>query len=153
MKTLRPGSKAPAFALKSDTGKTVALSDFRGTPVILYFYPRDDSAGCSVEAGEFRDAWREVKKSGALVLGVSPDDVPSHRRFRKTLRLPFPLLADPDHRVSACYGVWGEKSMYGRAYYGVLRTTFLIGPTGRIVRVFERVKPKGHAAQVLEALR
>lgn len=153
MKTPDPGSKAPAFTLLSDTGTAVKLSDLRGTPVILYFYPRDDSAGCNAEACEFRDAWRELKQSGAVVLGVSPDDVPSHRRFRNTLRLPFPLLADPDHRVAERYGVWGEKSMYGRKYYGVLRTTFLIGPTGRIVSVFERVKPKGHAAQVLEALR
>ena len=149
---LSPGSEAPDFTLPSDSGESVTLSDLRGRPVVLYFYPRDDTPGCTVEACEFRDAWRDVEKAGAVVLGVSPDDVPSHRRFRTKFRLPFPLLADPDHRVAERYGVWGEKSMYGRKFLGILRTTFVIGPDGRIVQVFERVKPKGHAARVLEAL-
>lgn len=152
MNTLPAGIEAPDFTLPSDTGDAVTLSELRGKPVVLYFYPRDDTAGCTVEACEFRDAWHDVRKTGAVVLGVSPDDVPSHRRFRTKFRLPFPLLADPDHRVADRYGVWGEKSMYGRKYFGVLRTTFVIGPTGRILQVFERVKPKGHAAAVLEAL-
>jgi len=145
--------EAPDFTLRSDSGESVTLSGLRGRPVVLYFYPRDDTPGCTVEACEFRDAWGDVEKAGAVVLGVSPDDVPSHGRFRTKFQLPFPLLADPDHRVAELYGVWGEKSMYGRTFFGILRTTFVIDPGGRVRQVFERVKPKGHAARVLEALR
>lgn len=145
--------EAPDFTLQSDSGASVTLSDLRGRPVVLYFYPRDDTPGCTVEACEFRDAWSDVEKAGAVVLGVSPDDVPSHGRFRTKFQLPFPLLADPDHRVAELYGVWGEKSMYGRTFFGILRTTFVIDSGGRVLQVFERVKPKGHAARVLEALR
>lgn len=152
MSRLAVGDAAPDFTLPSDSGETVSLSALRGKPVVLYFYPRDDTPGCTTEACEFRDAWDEVKNAGAVVLGVSPDDVPSHRRFKTKFRLPFPLLADPDHRVAERYGAWGEKSMYGRTFQGILRTTFVIGPTGRIHRIFERVKPKGHAAAVLDAL-
>jgi peroxiredoxin Q/BCP len=151
--TIRAGMEAPDFTLQSDSGASVTLSDLRGRPVVLYFYPRDDTPGCTVEACEFRDAWGDVEKAGAVVLGVSPDDVPSHGRFRTKFQLPFPLLADPDHRVAELYGVWGEKSMYGRKFFGILRTTFVIDPGGRVRQVFERVKPKGHAARVLEALR
>ena len=153
MTPLAPGSQAPDFSLATDEGATVTLQQFRGKDVVLYFYPRDDTPGCTTEACEFRDAWQDVKQTGAVVLGVSPDDVTSHRKFRTKFRLPFPLLADPDHGVAERYGVWGEKSMYGRKYLGILRTTFLIGPDGRIRKVFERVKPKGHAAAVLAALR
>lgn len=153
MTTIRAGMEAPDFTLQSDSGASVTLSDLRGRPVVLYFYPRDDTPGCTVEACEFRDAWGDVEKAGAVVLGVSPDDVPSHGRFRTKFQLPFPLLADPDHRVAELYGVWGEKSMYGRKFFGILRTTFVIDPGGRVRQVFERVKPKGHAARVLEALR
>lgn len=145
--------EAPDFTLQSDSGESVTLSDLRGRPVVLYFYPRDDTPGCTVEACEFRDAWRDVEKAGAVVLGVSPDDVPSHGRFRTKFQLPFPLLADPEHRVAELYGVWGEKSMYGRKFFGILRTTFIIDCSGRVLQVFERVKPKGHAGRVLEALR
>ena len=145
--------EAPDFTLQSDSGTSVTLSGLRGRPVVLYFYPRDDTPGCTVEACEFRDAWGDVEKAGAVVIGVSPDDVPSHGRFRTKFQLPFPLLADPDHRVAELYGVWGEKSMYGRTFFGILRTTFVIDPGGRVRQVFERVKPKGHAARVLEALR
>jgi peroxiredoxin Q/BCP len=145
--------EAPDFTIESDSGESVTLSDLRGRPVVLYFYPRDDTPGCTVEACEFRDAWDDVEKAGAVVLGVSPDDVPSHGRFRTKFQLPFPLLADPDHRVAELYGVWGEKSMYGRKFFGILRTTFVINSSGRVLQVFERVKPKGHAARVLEALR
>lgn len=151
-RSLEPGDRAPAFSLESDTGETVALAGLRGTTVVLYFYPRDDTSGCTTEACEFRDAWAGVKQAGAVVLGVSPDDRASHRKFRKKLRLPFPLLMDPGHRVAERYGAWGEKSMYGRKYFGILRTTFVIGRTGRILHVFRKVKPRGHAAQVLEAL-
>lgn len=149
---LKAGDKAPPFSLPSDTGESIALQDLKGKPVVLYFYPKDDTSGCTVEACEFRDSWREVKKSGAVVLGVSPDSADSHQKFRTKYSLPFPLLADEGHKVAEVYGAWGEKSMYGRTYQGILRTTFLIGKDGRIARVFEKVKPKGHAAEVLAAL-
>ena len=152
MTPLTAGAEAPDFTLESDSGDTVSLSQLRGKPVVLYFYPRDDTPGCTTEACEFRDAWTEVQSAGAVVLGVSPDTPASHQKFKTKFRLPFPLLADPDHRVAERYGAWGERSMYGRKFQGILRTTFVIGPNGRITRVFERVKPKGHAAAVLESL-
>ena len=150
---LTPGSKAPSFTAESDAGTTVSLSDFLGRKVVLYFYPKDDTPGCTTEACEFRDHWAAVKKAGAVVLGVSPDGVEAHQKFKRKFSLPFPLLADRDHAIADRYGVWGEKSMYGRKYQGVHRTTFVIDEQGRIARVFEKVKPKGHAAEVLEALR
>lgn len=150
---LKPGSKAPAFDLPSDTGESVKLADLKGRKVVLYFYPKDDTAGCTVEACEFRDHWADVTRTGALVLGVSPDGVRSHEKFKAKFHLPFPLLADEEHRVAEKYGVWGEKSMYGRKYFGIHRTTFLIDEAGRVAKVFEKVKPKGHAQEVLEALR
>ncbi len=150
--SLAPGDKAPAFTLDSDEGR-VSLKDFAGRSVVLYFYPKDDTSGCTIEACEFRDSWVDVQATGAVVLGVSPDSTGSHEKFRAKHDLPFPLLSDRDHAVAERYGAWGEKSMYGRKYQGVLRTTLLIGPDGRIVRIFERVKPRGHAAQVLAALR
>ncbi len=149
---LKPGDKAPLFTLPSDGGGTISLKEFRGRVVVLYFYPKDDTSGCTTESCEFRDNWKAVQAAGATILGVSPDGVESHDRFKSKYRLPFPLLADEDHAVAAAYGAWGEKSMYGRKYQGILRTTFLIDDKGKIVKVFERVKPKGHAAQVLEAL-
>jgi peroxiredoxin Q/BCP len=149
---LTPGQKAPSFSLASDSGETISLPGLKGKKVVLYFYPKDDTSGCTVEACEFRDSWPAVRKAGAVVLGVSPDDVTSHVKFKKKFGLPFPLLADPDHAVAERYGVWGEKSMYGRKYLGIHRTTFVIDEEGRIVKVFERVKPKGHAAEVLEAV-
>jgi len=149
---LKPGSKAPAFDLPSDAGQRVRLAELAGRKVVLYFYPKDDTSGCTVEACEFRDHWSAVKRAGAVVLGVSPDGVTSHEKFKAKFDLPFPLLADEDHRVAEKYGVWGEKSMYGRKYFGIHRTTFLIDETGRIAKVFEKVKPKGHAKEVLEAL-
>ncbi len=130
----------------------MSLKAMRGSPVVLYFYPKDDTSGCTTEACEFRDAWPEVKATGARLFGVSPDGIQSHEKFRAKLKLPFPLLADADHAVAEAYGVWGEKSMYGRKYTGILRTTFLIDADGRIAQVFENVKPAGHAAQVLAAL-
>jgi len=149
---LKPGDKAPSFTLETDRGERVALKDFAGKPVVLYFYPKDDTPGCTVEACEFRDAWTDVQQAGAVVLGVSPDDVASHGKFRDKFHLPFPLLADPEHTVAGAYGAWGEKSMYGRKYMGILRSTFIIGGDGRITHVFPKVTPKGHAAEVLEAL-
>jgi peroxiredoxin Q/BCP len=152
MTPLSEGAEAPDFTLESDSGDTVTLSKLMRKPVVLYFYPRDDTPGCTTEACEFRDAWGEVKKTGAVVLGVSPDTAASHQKFKSKFRLPFPLLADPDHKVAERYGAWGERSMYGRKFMGILRTTFVIGPDGRILKVFERVKPKGHAAEVLKSL-
>jgi peroxiredoxin Q/BCP len=152
MTPLSEGAEAPDFTLESDSRDTVTLSKLMRKPVVLYFYPRDDTPGCTTEACEFRDAWGEVKKTGAVVLGVSPDTAASHQKFKSKFRLPFPLLADPDHKVAERYGAWGERSMYGRKFMGILRTTFVIGPDGRILKVFERVKPKGHAAEVLKSL-
>lgn len=149
---LKQGDRAPAFSLPADTGETISLRDFKGKPVILYFYPRDDTSGCTVEACEFRDSWKDVTKAGAVVLGVSPDSPRSHQKFRTKYDLPFPLLADEGHEIAEAYGAWGDKSMYGRKYRGILRTTFLIGKNGKISRVFAKVKPNGHAAEVLAAL-
>lgn len=149
---LKVGDTAPSFTLSTDEGTTVSLKDLRGKTVVLYFYPKDDTPGCTVEACEFRDSWSDVKKTGAVVFGVSPDGVGSHQKFKKKFGLPFTLLADEDHKVADAYGAWGEKSMYGRKYHGILRTTYVIGPAGKVVKVFEKVKPSGHAAEVLAIL-
>jgi peroxiredoxin Q/BCP len=149
---LKENDAAPKFALQADDGSTVRLSALRGHTVVLYFYPKDDTPGCTKEACEFRDRTKDLNKSGAVVLGVSPDSVASHKRFREKYGLDFRLLADPDHKVAEAYGVWQRKSMYGRKYWGIVRTTFVINERGRIARVFEKVKPAGHAAEVLAAL-
>jgi len=149
---LTTGSAAPSFSLRSDAGDVINLADFKGRKVVLYFYPKDDTSGCTVEACEFRDSWAAVKRTGAALFGISPDGVDSHQKFKRKYDLPFPLLADPDHAVAERYGVWGEKSMYGRKYFGIKRSTFVIDQNGVIARVFANVKPKGHAAEVLEAL-
>jgi peroxiredoxin Q/BCP len=149
---LRIGDKAPAFALDADGGGTISLQQFKGRKIVLYFYPKDDTSGCTTEACEFRDRWTAVQALGAVVLGVSPDSIASHDRFKTKYHLPFPLLADPDHAVAEAYGAWGEKSMYGRKYHGILRSTFIIDEGGRVAAVFPKVKPKGHAAEVLSAL-
>ena len=149
---LEKGSKAPAFSLPADDGSTVSLESLAGHVVVLYFYPKDDTSGCTVEACEFRDNYSGVKKAGAVVLGVSPDPVSSHAKFIKKLGLPFHLLADVDHTVAEAYGAWGQKSMYGRKYMGILRSTFVIDGTGRVAKVFEKVKPKGHAEEVEQAI-
>ena len=146
------GDKAPAFTLPADDGQPVKLEDLRGKRVVLYFYPKDDTSGCTTEACEFRDSWKAVSKAGAVVLGVSPDSVSSHAKFKQKYKLPFTLLADTDHRVAEAYGAWGERSMYGRKYQGILRSTYIIDEAGKVARVFPRVKPKGHAAEVLQAL-
>jgi thioredoxin-dependent peroxiredoxin len=147
------GTAAPEFTLPADDGREISLTSLRGTPVVLYFYPKDDTSGCTTQACGFRDSWAEVKQAGAVVLGVSPDGVASHQKFKHKYSLPFPLLADTDHAVAAAYGAWGRKSMYGREYDGILRTTFLIDAQGIIRATFPKVKPKGHAAEVLAALR
>ena len=145
---LGTGVKAPDFSLPADDGSTVTLAGLKGRKVVLYFYPKDDTSGCTKEACGFRDSWKDVQRTGAVVLGVSPDGVASHQKFKRKYDLPFPLLADTDHRVAEAYGAWGEKSMYGRRYKGILRTTFVIDGEGRIAHVFEKVKPEGHAAVV-----
>jgi thioredoxin-dependent peroxiredoxin len=150
---LQPGDPAPDFTLAATAGETVSLGALKGRKVVLYFYPKDDTSGCTVEACEFRDNWAAVKRTGALVLGVSPDGIESHQKFKRKFELQFPLLADPDHAVAEKYGAWGEKSMYGRKYFGIKRMTFVIDEEGRIATVFEKVKPNGHAKEVLEALR
>ncbi len=147
------GTKAPAFSLPSSTGETLKLSDLKGGAVVLYFYPKDNTSGCTLEAQEFRDLDREFKKAKTTVLGVSPDSVESHCKFIAKQKLTFTLLADEDHALAEKYGVWGEKSLYGRKYFGVHRTTFLIDRNGKIARIWTKVKPKGHAAEVLEAAR
>lgn len=149
---LKAGDKAPAFSLAADGGGKVSLKDLKGKKVVLYFYPKDDTSGCTTEACEFRDSWSAVKAAGAVVLGVSPDSAASHEKFKSKYKLPFTLLADPDHSLAESFGAWGEKSMYGRKYQGVLRSTFVIDEQGRVVTVFPKVKPKGHAAEVLAAL-
>jgi thioredoxin-dependent peroxiredoxin len=142
------GDQAPDFRLPSDDDSTIGLSDFRGRKVVLFFYPKDDTPGCTTEACEFRDELPAFEEKGAAVLGISPDPVDSHRRFRDKHGLNFPLLADEGHRVADSYGVWKEKSMYGRKYWGVERTTFLIDAEGKVERVWRRVRPAGHAAAV-----
>jgi peroxiredoxin Q/BCP len=148
-----PGKKAPSFHLATDSGEKVRLADFKGKPVVLYFYPRDDTPGCTKEACAFRDAHSELKKLGAVVLGVSPDDAESHAKFRDKFSLNFPLLADVKHEVSEKYGAWREKNMYGKKSMGVQRSTFLIDADGKIAKVWKKVSVDGHDAQVLEALR
>jgi peroxiredoxin Q/BCP len=146
------GSPAPDFELQADTGETVRLSSFRGRPVVLYFYPKDHTSGCTTQACGIRDAWSEFERAGAVVLGVSPDDVASHQSFRADYELPFTLLADPDHKVAEAYGVWAEKSRYGRTYMGIVRSTFVIGPDGTVEKVMRNVKPATHADDVLAVL-
>jgi len=145
------GKKAPAFSLPSHTGGTVKLSALAGKPVVLYFYPKDMTSGCTVEAQEFRDHAAKFKKAGVEVFGVSPDSVKTHCKFVDKEKLNFALLADEDHKVAEKYGVWVEKSMYGRKYMGILRATFLIDAKGKIAKVWPKVTPKGHAAEVLAA--
>jgi peroxiredoxin Q/BCP len=146
------GKKAPAFSLPDQDGKRVTLSDFKGKAVVLYFYPKDDTPGCTQEACDFRDQSSALKKAGAVVLGVSPDDAKSHGKFAGKFKLPFPLLADTNHSVALAYGAWAEKSMYGRKYMGIVRSTFLIGPDGVLARVWPKVKVKGHVDDVLAGL-
>lgn len=146
------GSIAPDFALEDDTGKTRRLSDFRGNSVVLYFYPEDDTPGCTKEACNFRDDYSAYDRAGVTILGVSPDTVASHAEFKAKYNLPFPLLADPGHKVCGLYGVWGPKELMGHKYEGVLRTTFLIDPQGVVARVFEKVRPAEHSQEMLGAL-
>jgi len=149
---IEEGKPAPDFALESDTGETIRLSELRGKPVVLYFYPKDDTTGCTTQACGIRDAYAEFEQAGAVVLGVSPDDVASHVKFRNKYELPFTLLADTDHKVADLYGVWGEKKYMGRTYLGVSRSTFVIAADGTVKRVMHKVKPDTHADDVLAIL-
>jgi peroxiredoxin Q/BCP len=150
MARLEAGQPAPDFSLPADDGSTVGLSDLAGTTVVLYFYPKDDTSGCTTQACGLRDMRADYDAAGVRVIGVSPDPVASHVRFRDKHDLPFTLLSDVDHAVAEAYGVWVEKSMYGRTYMGVERSTFVIGPDGVLKEALYKVKPKGHAASVLE---
>ena len=146
------GQPAPDFTLRSETGTTVTLSSLRDRSVVLYFYPKDDTPGCTTQACGIRDAWGDFERAGAVVLGVSPDDEESHEKFKQKFDLPFTLLADTDHEVADAYGVWGEKTYAGKTYMGVLRSTFVIDGDGNVARIFHDVKPAEHTEQVLEAL-
>ncbi len=150
---IREGQSAPLFTAQTQNGTTVSLKDFKGKSVVLYFYPRDDTPGCTKEACGFRDSWKKIQKNGAVVLGVSPDSIKSHEKFSKKFKLPFLLLVDEEKKIIQDYGVWGEKKFMGRRYMGVYRTTFLIGPDGKIKKIWPQVKPDEHAAEILEALR
>ena len=151
---IEEGTKAPAFSLADAKGKKVMLRDLAGKNVILYFYPKDDTPGCTKEACGFRDGWAELKKRGAVVLGVSPDGAASHQKFAAKYKLPFTLLSDPDRKVMTAYGAYGEKTMYGKKVVGVIRSTVWIGPDGKVRKHWGRVKDAAaHPEQVLEALR
>ena len=152
MALVEPGRKAPAFALPDQDGKTHRLGDYAGRPLILYFYPKDDTPGCTREACAFRDALPDFKKGRAAVLGMSVLDSARKAKFARKHRLNFPLLADPDHAVADKYGVWMKKSLYGRSYMGLGRVTFLIRPDGKVARRWDNVKVDGHAADVLRAV-
>jgi peroxiredoxin Q/BCP len=147
-----PGDKAPAFKLEGDDGKVHTLADFAGKTLILYFYPQDNTPGCTTEACDFRDNGAAYKKKKAIVVGVSPDSIGSHEKFKTKFELDFLLLADPDHKVAEKYGAWGEKTLYGKKSMGLIRSTFVIDPKGVVVSAQRKVKVNGHAAAILEAL-
>jgi peroxiredoxin Q/BCP len=151
--SLRPGDPAPSFSATITNGTEIHSKDLLGKPVVIYFYPRDDTPGCTKEACGFRDQYPELQKTGAVVLGVSADTVKSHAKFTDKFQLPFPLISDTDAVITKAFGAWGEKVFMGRKYQGIHRVTFLIGADGRIARVWDLVKPESHAAEVLEALK
>ena len=146
------GKPAPDFELVSDEGTTVRLSDLRGKPVVLYFYPKDDTPGCTTESCEFRDAYDVFRERGAEILGISPDGEKSHQKFKSKYGLPFPLLADPEHVAAEAYGVWGERKFMGKRFMGINRSTFLIDSDGNVAKAMLGIKPAGHASEVLDAL-
>ena len=150
---IEEGKPAPEFELTSDSGETVKLSDLRGKQVVVYFYPKDDTPGCTTQACGIRDVYGEFERAGAVVLGISPDDESSHVKFRDKYNLPFPLLADIGHKVADEYGVWGDKNFAGRKYMGVARSTFVVAEDGTVKKVMRNVKPATHADDVLEVLR
>lgn len=149
---LKEGQKAPGFNLKNDAGEDISLNDFAGRTVVLYFYPKDDTPGCTKEACDFRDHGKTFQKKNAVILGVSADSIESHVKFKKKYGLPFQLLSDPDKKTIQAYGVWKEKSMYGKKYMGIERTTFVISPDGKIAKIYPKVSVTNHIADVLENL-
>jgi peroxiredoxin Q/BCP len=149
---LAEGTMAPDFTLPADGGGEVTLSDYRGKKVVLYFYPKDNTSGCTTEACNFRDDYSEITSAGAIVLGVSPDSVKSHDGFKLKYDLPFQLLSDPDHKVAELYGAWGEKKMYGKTYMGIIRSTYVIDEQGKIVKVFPKVDVKKHSKEIVDVL-
>src|SRR6056297_4194295 len=150
---IEPGKKAPAFTLATDSGDKVKLSDLKGQPVVVYFYPRDDTPGCTKEACALRDRYDEIQQHGVHLFGVSTDDAESHTKFRQKYSLPFPLLVDADHAMSEKYGAWREKNMYGKKSMGIQRATYLIDAEGKVAKVWKRVKVDGHDDQVIEAVK
>ncbi|MBN1138740.1 MAG: thioredoxin-dependent thiol peroxidase [Anaerolineae bacterium] len=150
---LQENTFAPDFTLQADDGREVSLSDYQGRKVVLYFYPKDNTPGCTTEACNFRDDYAEIVAAGAAVLGISPDNLKSHDKFKTKFSLPFALLSDPDHRVAEMYGAWGEKRMYGKEYMGIIRSTFIIDEVGTIIRVFPNVKVQNHSQEVLAVLK
>lgn len=152
VQTVNEGDSAPKFSLKSHRGEKIQLTDLRGKYVVLYFYPKDDTPGCTIEAKGFRDFSSEFEKKNAVVLGVSPDSLDSHCSFADKYNLNFHLLADEEHKIAEKYGAWGEKNMYGKITYGIIRSTFLIGPDGKIIKIWRKVKPEGHAQEVLASI-
>jgi peroxiredoxin Q/BCP len=153
VQVVKVGNKAPAFSLEGDDGKKHALKDYKGKHVVLYFYPKDSTPGCTTEACDFRDNLNRIKRAGAVVLGVSKDSLTSHEKFRAKHDLNFPLLSDPEHKVQEKYGAWGEKKLYGKVHMGTIRSTFLIDDEGRLFRAWPKVKVKGHVDEVLDALK
>ena len=149
---LKDNDLAPDFTLLDDTGEAITLSSFRGKKVVVYFYPKDNTPGCTTEACSFRDDYAQFTALGAVVIGISPDSGASHAKFRLKFGLPFYLVSDPDHAVAAAYGAWGPKTNYGRIYEGIIRSTFVVGEDGRLLKVFPKVKPEGHAQEVLAVL-
>lgn len=150
---LKQGDIAADFLLNDSDGNAVRLSQFKGKKVVIYFYPKDNTPGCTKEACSFRDVYDQILAEGAVVLGISKDDEATHQKFRKRNGLPFYLLSDVEHKVAEAYGVWGEKKLYGKAYMGMIRSTFIIDEQGRIIKVFPKVKPENHGQEVLDALR
>ena len=149
---LKLKDQAPQFELENYDNKKLSLNDFIGKKIVLYFYPKDDTPGCTAEACSFRDVYDDIIKKGAVVIGISPDNVKSHEKFKRKFNLPFYLLADTDHKVSEIYGVWGEKKMYGKTYFGIIRSTFIINEQGLIEKIFPKVTPVGHSKEVLDCI-
>ena len=149
---LKLKDSAPQFELENYDSKKSSLKDFIGKKIVLYFYPKDDTPGCTAEACSFRDVYDDIIKKGAVVIGISPDNIKSHKKFKTKFNLPFYLLADTDHKVSEIYGVWGEKKMYGKTYFGIIRSTFIIDEQGLIKKIFPKVTPAGHSKEVLESI-
>lgn len=150
---LKVGDKAPAFTLKNEQDQDIKLSDFRGKKVVLYFYPKDNTPGCTKEACSFRDVYDDILESGAVVIGISKDSIKAHQKFKDKYQLPFYLLSDPDHKVIESYGVWQEKKMFGKVYMGIVRSTFIIDEEGKIEKIYPKVKPSEHGEEILKALR